>query len=72
MNIINEKIILERAAQKLKREFNLNNETMYIIDNMDIEHPNFIYIEKMITDIAEFINYFLIAIARKKEKINGN
>jgi len=26
----------------------------------------------MITDIAEFINYFLIAVARKKERINGN
>jgi|TARA_R100000049_G_C1947866_1_gene93762 hypothetical protein len=61
-----------KTSKEVSRKFKLTSETISIIDNMDINNPNFVYIEKMVTDIAEFINYFLISIARKKEKLNGN
>tara|TARA_Y100000310_G_C20019849_1_gene506882 strand:- start:244 stop:450 length:207 start_codon:yes stop_codon:yes gene_type:complete len=61
-----------KSTEKLSRKFELNTKTISIMDNMDINHPNFVYIEKMITDIAEFVNYFLVSVARKKEKLNKN
>jgi len=61
-----------KASEELSRKFKLTPKAISIIDNMDINNPNFMYIEKMVTDIAEFINYFLVSTARKKEKLNGN
>ena len=61
-----------KASEELSRKFKLTPKAISIMDNMDINHPNFVYIERMITDIAEFVNYFLISVARKKEKLNGN
>ena len=61
-----------KASEELSRKFKLTPKTISIIDNMDINSPNFVYMEKMITDIAEFTNYFLISVARKKDKLNGN
>jgi|TARA_R100001530_G_scaffold109865_2_gene77224 hypothetical protein len=61
-----------KVSEELSGKFKLTPKTKSIIDNMDINSPNFVYMEKMITDIAEFTNYFLISVARKKEKLNGN
>jgi hypothetical protein len=68
MNVIN----AIKSTEKLSRKFKLDTKAISIMDNMDINHPNFVYVEKMITDIAEFVNYFLVSVARKKERLNEN
>lgn len=47
-----------QQLEEFRKNFKLTKETKKIFREMDINNPNFLRVERLISDMSEFVNYF--------------